>query len=165
MNIFVIEKDPHKAAIQLPDKLICKMPLETAQMLSTAHRYHSPHEYCVDMSLYKKAYYNHPCTVWARESHENYRWLLLHWISLCEEFYYRYGKYHLSWTQLQEGLLRFPMNIREGTMTSHPQCMPAIYKKPNDAVSAYRDYVIHEKHYAAWNKGRDKPNWWTMTTH
>lgn len=161
MNIFVCEKCPEDAARALPDKLICKMPLETAQMLSTAHRYLSPHEYCEEMGLYKKAYYNHPCTVWARTTHENYRWLLIHWITLCEEFYDRYGKYHKSWTDLWHGLKQFPMEIQEGQLTDFYQAMPDIYKKPNDPVAAYRDYMINEKHYAAWNKGTERPAWWS----
>lgn len=161
MNIFVVEDCPQKAAEALPDKLICKMPLETAQMLSTAHRYLSPHEYCEQKGLYKKAYYNHPCTKWARESHENYRWLMIHWITLCEQFYIRYGKYHLSWTKLWDGLKIFPKGIEEGELTPFAQAMPDKYKKPMDAVAAYRDYVINEKHYAKWDKGVDKPVWWS----
>ena len=38
MNIFYVYPDPADAAICLPDKLVVKMPLESAQMLSTAHR-------------------------------------------------------------------------------------------------------------------------------
>ena len=26
--------------------------------------------------------------------------------------------------------------------------------------SKRRDYCINEKHYAKWEKGRDKPKWW-----
>jgi hypothetical protein len=55
----------------------------------------------------------------------------------------------------------FPMNITEGELTPFPQAMPNEYKNPNDAVAAYRDYVIHEKHYAKWDKGVDKPVWWS----
>jgi len=33
MNIFYVDKDPFKAATMLPDKLVVKMPLESAQML------------------------------------------------------------------------------------------------------------------------------------
>ena len=38
MNIFYVHNDPAHAAICLPDKLVVKMPLESAQRLSTAHR-------------------------------------------------------------------------------------------------------------------------------
>ena len=160
MNIFVVDKCPIKSARQLPDKLIVKMPLETAQMLSTAHRYLSPNDYCEEKGLYKKAFYNHPCTVWARTTHENYRWLMLHWITLCEEYYIRYGKYHKCWTKLWDGLKIFPMDIQEGELTEFAQAMPDQYKVKNNPVKAYRDYMINEKHYAQWNKGSPKPKWW-----
>jgi hypothetical protein len=38
MNIFVLDKNPIKAAQQHCDKHVVKMILESAQMLSTAHR-------------------------------------------------------------------------------------------------------------------------------
>ena len=38
MNIFVLDEDPAAAAIMLCDKHIPKMIVESAQMLSTAHR-------------------------------------------------------------------------------------------------------------------------------
>ena len=38
MNVFVLDKDPVKAAVQQCDKHIVKMILESAQMLSTSHR-------------------------------------------------------------------------------------------------------------------------------
>lgn len=160
MNIFAVDTCPVKSARALPDKLIVKMSLETAQMLSTAHRYLSPNEYCVEKGLYKKAYFNHPCTIWARTTHENYRWLLLHFITLCEEYYFRYGKYHASWTKLWDGLKIFPMNIQEGDLTDFAQAMPDQYKNPSNHVDAYRKYMIAEKHYAKWEKGTEKPNWW-----
>ena len=52
-----------------------KMILESAQMLSTAVRVLSPD---TDLSVYKVAYLNHPCTIWARQSRANFKWLLSH---------------------------------------------------------------------------------------
>lgn len=160
MNIFAVHECPVESARALPDKLIVKMPLETAQMLSTAHRYLSPSAYCQEKGLYKKAYFNHPCTVWARETHENYRWLLLHFITLCEEYYIRYGRNHASWTKLWHGLKIFPMDIKKGPLTDFAQAMPLEYKDPKNHINAYRNYMIAEKHYAKWEKGTNKPKWW-----
>ena len=109
--------------------------------------------------IYKPAYVNHPCTIWARQTHENYRWLLLHFITLCEEYHFRYGKIHLSWTKLWDGLKTFPMMIDEGELTPFAQAMPEQYKSDNH-IWSYRKYMIGEKHYAKWEKGRSKPNWW-----
>ena len=159
MNIFAVHKCPTESARALPDKLIVKMPLETAQMLSTAHRILSPHEYCEIKGIYKPAFVNHPCTIWARETHENYRWLLIHFITLCEEYYLRYAKYHASSTKLYDGLARFPMNLQEGGLTNFAQAMPNKYKHKNH-ITAYRQYMIAEKYYAKWEKGTNKPTWW-----
>ena len=160
MNIFAVEECAEAAARALPDKLIVKMPLESAQMLSTAHRLLSPENYCEAYNIYKPAFVNHPCTIWARETHENYRWLLIHWITLCEEYYYRYARYHASWTKLWDGLKIFPMNITKGDLTPFAQAMPTQYKNPDNPIKAYRDYMIAEKHYAKWERGTERPKWW-----
>ena len=38
MNIFILDKDPMKAAMMLCDRHVPKMIVESAQMLSTVHR-------------------------------------------------------------------------------------------------------------------------------
>jgi len=68
MNIFYFYDCPTKSAQAQPDKMLVKMPLETAQMLCTAHRELDGDEYADKVGLYKRAYWNHPCTVWAREN-------------------------------------------------------------------------------------------------
>ncbi len=60
MNIFFIDKDPVKAAYQQTDKLVVKMTLETAQLLSTARRYFGDTSSC----LYKSTHINHPSNIW-----------------------------------------------------------------------------------------------------
>ena len=45
MNIFVLDKDPHIAAQMHCDKHVPKMIVESAQMLSTAHRLLDGEEY------------------------------------------------------------------------------------------------------------------------
>ena len=160
MNIFYFDECPVVSAEAQPDKMLVKMPLETAQMLCTAHRVLDGDEYADEHGLYKEAYKNHPCTIWARESRGNYEWLYIHFLALAMEYTYRYGKEHLSYTKLHEPLEKHPDNIHRGDMTPLAQAMPDEYKNDNPVV-AYRDYVIHEKHYAKWEKNREKPKWWT----
>ena len=50
MNIFYFYDDPQLSAQAQPDKMLVKMPLETAQMLCTAHRELDGDEYA-DLSL------------------------------------------------------------------------------------------------------------------
>ena len=75
MNIFALSRFPMQSAWWLDDIRKNKMILESAQMLSTAVRVLSPD---TDLSVYKVAYLNHPCTIWARQSRDNFKWLLSH---------------------------------------------------------------------------------------
>mgnify|MGYP003124331519 FL=1 len=161
MNIFYFYDCPEKSAQAQPDKMLVKMPLETAQMLCTAHRELDGDEYADEVGLYKRAYWNHPCTVWARSGVINYAWLYKHFIALGEEYKYRYGREHGSITKLKDALEPHPDNIDPNPkMTPVAQAMPDKYKD-DDPIKAYRNYCINEKHYAKWEQGRAKPNWWT----
>ena len=71
MNRFIIDHHPEAIAKSLCDQHICKMVLEEAQMLNTAVRIQAP-EFAEEAGLYKTAYKNHPCTIWARENSMNY---------------------------------------------------------------------------------------------
>tara|TARA_R110002167_G_scaffold221742_1_gene426688 strand:+ start:183 stop:695 length:513 start_codon:yes stop_codon:yes gene_type:complete len=160
MNIFYVNEDPTHAAVCLPDKLVVKMPLESAQMLSTAHRVLDGDERANTLGLYKTAMKNHPCTIWVRETSDNYMWLYEHFYALCEEYETRYGRQHLSFTKLNKKLSKLPLNIPIDHKTVMPQAMPDQYKC-QDTIKAYRDYVVNEKHYAQWNKIPERqPTWW-----
>ena len=160
MNIFYFDECPVVSAEAQPDKMLVKMPLETAQMLCTAHRVLDGDEYADANNLYKRAYWNHPCTIWARETKENYLWLYRHFIALGNEYYYRYQKRHASLVKLSYPLGMPPKNIPEGDLTPPALAMPDQYKT-KDPVESYRNYCIAEKTYAQWNRNRPKPNWWT----
>ena len=161
MNIFYFDECPVVSAEAQPDKMLVKMPLETAQMLCTAHRVLDGDDYADSVGLYKEAYKNHPCTVWTRQSSGNYRWLYTHFLALGMEYTYRYGKTHASISKLKNVLEPHPINISIGDMTPLAQAMPDEYKD-DDPIVAYRNYVIHEKHYAQWNKNREQPTWWRL---
>tara|TARA_R110001592_G_scaffold133053_2_gene348180 strand:+ start:297 stop:794 length:498 start_codon:yes stop_codon:yes gene_type:complete len=160
VNIFYFDHSPVTSAEAQPDKMLVKMPLETAQMLCTAHRELDGNEYADRVGLYKRAYWNHPCTIWARQSSQNYSWLYAHFLALGMEYTYRYGKEHASLTKLYKPLMKIPDNITQGEMTPLAQAMPEEYKDENPIV-AYRNYCINEKHYAKWEHNRIKPTWWT----
>lgn len=159
MNIFYFSADPVLAAQAQPDKMLVKMVLETAQMLSTAHRVLDGDEQADAWNLYKIAHKNHPCSIWVRKSSENYSWLYKHFLALSEEYSFRYNKKHKTSVKLTDPLLQKPNNIIIGKRTPVAQAMPDIYKNRNP-IAAYRNYCIHEKHYAKWEKGRSKPTWW-----
>ena len=160
MNIFILGDSPQESAEMHCDKHVCKMMIEYAQMLSTAHRVLDGNE-VISESLYKVAHKNHPCTIWTRTSKENYFWLFRLWKNLSMEYTLRYGKFHASWTKLNMYLEFPPKNITAGNLTKQPQCMPDHCKDEEDVVEAYRNYYIKEKSsFAKWNYSYE-PEWFS----
>ena len=145
MNIFYLDKCPEKAARLQYNKHVVKMILESAQMLCTAH-------HCImgeDANVpYKVAHRNHPSTIWARQSGENYTWLYRHMMELGREYERRYGKKHLSIIKCEDPLSILPGGILETGLTEMPQCMPDEYKD-KCSIKAYWNYYIGEKHVVA----------------
>ena len=96
MNIFVTDNSPITSARNLPDKHICKMPLETCQMLAIIYSdwyYGVGKLYKADGTPYRTAhgaFRNHPCTQWAAANQYNLAWLILHGVALCDEYHQRY---------------------------------------------------------------------------
>lgn len=158
MNLFVLDTDPYKAAQYHCDKHVVKMILETAQMLSTAHRELDGDEN-VDPTFYRKTHKNHPSAKWIRETNNNYTWAWCLLEGLCKEYTFRYGKIHATENKLLSKLYRLPNKIEVGYKTLQPQCMPDEFKC-YDVVQAYRNYYIGSKAgFAKW-KIRDIPFWW-----
>jgi len=155
LNIFVLSTNPRKAAQWHVDKHIVKMPVETAQMLCTA-RYSYGHEglpYC-------PTHIHHPCCRWVAESAENYVWLCILGIELCNEYRYRYDKTHKCEAVIEDCLEKIPKRIANKGRTPFVQAMPD-YCKMDDPVLAYRNYYVTEKsHLASW-RSRDIPDWWS----
>ena len=157
MNIFFLHQNPHQAAKYQYNKHIVKMVLESAQMLCTAHHCILGDEADVP---YKAAHKNHPSTVWARRSANNYEWLYHHFVALSAEYKRRYGKEHLSFTKLAEFLKNPPKNLTKGPMTPFAQAMPDDVKD-SDPVVAYKNYYTkYKREIATWNRGRQQPTWW-----
>lgn len=184
MNIFILSKDPIEAAKQQCDKHIVKMPLESAQMLSTAHRVLDGNMVKIpsqsgktmvkhwkldqyDDIIYKAVHVGHPCTVWTMESNNNYNWHYAHFQALSEEFEYRYGKPHRSWTLLKDILKTPPRNIPTHYLTPFklamgvaPECI-----NPNDPVGSYRAFykTKQNRFKMVWSK-REVPSWFSENT-
>ena len=138
MNRFILSYDPEEAAVLQCDKHIVKMPLEEAQMLSSAHN-----ELDGGQVAYKTAHKNHPCTVWVRETRSNYLWAVAHWKALGDEYTRRYGKVHATMQKHSETLMWPPNGISDGGFTDPPQCMPDECKN-SDAVVAYQTYYNYK---------------------
>lgn len=137
MNIFVLDKNPRKAARMLCDKHIVKMILESAQMLCTAHWLKN------GKAPYKPTHKNHPCSKWVRKSLGNYKWLVIHALEMCREYKKRYKRTHRCQKIIEWCKKNLP-NIKKRKLTEFAQAMPKRYKNKS-VVKAYRDYYLHEK--------------------
>lgn len=163
MNIFVTDENPAKAAMNLCDKHISKMIVESAQMLSTAHWVldggHSG-------AIYKATHANHPCSVWVRESSGNYGWLWRHAMAMCYEYTLRYKRVHKT-EQIIWRLLNPPSNLPNKERTPFAICFFArdpvahlMCYVPGDTIQSYRNfYKLDKIRFAKWNHS-EKPSWW-----
>ena len=175
MNIFALDSDPIKSAQMMVDKHVVKMILETAQLLSTAHRILDGTEY-IDKSktgrnvrrwrladerehhLYSATHINHPSAVWCRATNNNYNWLYCHFVGLLSEYSYRYGKIHKCQSMVP-WLMMPPKNIDVGYLTPVTPAMPDEYKVPHNSVASYRNYYRGAKQRMhKWTK-REVPEW------
>jgi hypothetical protein len=189
MNIFPIEYGedgypcPVKSAQAQCDKHVVKMPTESGQMLSTAHRildgkltmrpsvsgkrmvkywdlFEGRDDLESEMLLYKAVHPKHPSTLWTMESEANYRWHWEHYLTLCQEYTRRYGKFHGA-EKVLWALRTPPENIPKGPLTkmplamlSNPECMK------DDVVESYRLFYQTKQHRfkMTWKNGQ-VPEW------
>jgi len=152
LNIFVLSKDPVKAAKMQCDQHVVKMTLETAQLLCSPFK--------PGVAPYKRTHFNHPCSVWVRESEGNFLWLCRHGLALAEEYTYRYQKRHnslsvIEWCEKNHSRLEFTKKRR----TKFALAMPEEFQG-ECPVESYRMFYKNSKlHFARWQKGRSEPIW------
>ena len=179
MNIFYLDKDPVKAAEYSCDKHVVKMILESAQMLSTAHRvqdgqvvigtsktgrkrttYKHPNSN-MDQILYGAGWLRHPSCIWVMDSAYNYNWLYQHMMALGDEYTKRYDKKHLTIVKLGDLLKSPPKNAKVNKIgTDATPAMPDECKVPGDVVESYRRYYIMKKRrFATWRAPSQMPEW------
>ena len=179
MNIFVTDEDPVLAARDLCDKHVrSKMQIEGAIML--AHAF--PQEVLDHPSTPKtktgksrksgKGYSKHQCSIWARESKDNFMWLTNHTLEQFSERMYRwpnstehFTKDFIVWcsknlhnTTIQKSSLTpFAVAISDDCI-----CRKIIPNFNNlSVVDQYRAYIIYDKDFATWTK-RESPNWYNQ---
>ena len=181
MNIFYIDHDPSQAAEWMVDKHVVKMILESAQLLSTAHRVLDGRQVegvnvnlengtarktkawvlddARDSVLYAATHINHPSAVWCRNSIENYTWLVDHFFALMGEYTYRYEKQHKCYGEISYMLQSPPKNLQKYDWTPMPSCMADEYIISNDPIINYRNYYREgKKNLHKW-KNRQPPEW------
>jgi hypothetical protein len=160
------------------DKHVVKMIVETAQLLSTAHRMLDGEPYTElspkgrkrrrwkmknsvsEKLLYKATHFNHPSAVWVRQSKENYHWLYGLFVCLLKEYTFRYMKKHKTEKLILE-LFVPPDNIADKPFTPPTfACKNKALYECGDRIKEYRLYYINEKeHIAKWTH-RERPEWY-----
>jgi len=176
MNIFYLSKDAVEAAQMMVDRHVVKMILESAQLLSTAHRVLDGKEiqYVSESGrkakryelydsrepiLYKATHINHASAVWVRRSIENYNWLVEHMFALMDEYTYRYDKKHKCSGELSYMLQSPPKKLEDYDWTPMPSCMDDKYIISDDPITNYRNYYKNGKtNLHSWKK-REAPVW------
>jgi len=176
MNIFYIDENPVQAAQWMVDRHVVKMILESAQLLSTAHRLLDGEEYegktatgrkakrwklhdAREDVIYSATHINHPSCVWTRSSVENYNWLVDHFFALMDEYTYRYDKEHKCFGELSYQLQSPPKNMPQYDKTPMLCAMADEYIISDNPVINYRNYYKNGKqHLFSW-KRREPPEW------
>ena len=182
MNIFYLDKDPIVAAEMSCDKHVCKMIIESAQMLSTAHRMLDGVQYTgktkkgrnikrwkhpnsnLEETLYLACHTGHPSTVWVMENAYHYNWLYKHMMALHKQWQLRYGHIddHKTIQLLGDILKHPPKNIPLNKIATEPTpAMPDYCKIPGDSIASYRKYYVFEKQrFATWKSPASVPDWY-----
>lgn len=152
MNIFFVHPNSQICAYQLCDKHVVKMITESVQVLCTV---------CIEQNLamglpYKSTHKQHPITLWAGKSLENYQWLWQHAYFLGIEYNQRYGKSHKSFQALVDSV-PYTVLLPKTGLHQHPNCTPY---KDLPVLDAYRRfYKIDKSRFAKWKLG-NVPDWY-----
>jgi len=172
MNIFVLDYDHKQNAKYHCNCHIVKQISEYCQILST--NIYLTTGYTVqakDQELFYKLYpkckhtikpthCNHPATVFARKSKQNFQWLMNLLDKLHDEWIYRYNhpkdKIHASYYKFVDGYIE--PDLPDIGMTDFVLDMPDKYKC-ECAVKSYRDYYIGDKQHLLKYTKREIPDW------
>lgn len=155
MNVFLLDSDIQKAVRYMCDRHIVKMPVESAQMLCTAHQYYGSYH----PSFYGISHLHHPWTIWTRRTNSNYQWHFQLFMLMCQEYRRRFHRVHeVDWL-LTDALSQPPELIALGDLTEFPLTMPVEYRQ-SDPVQSYRDFYIgHKLYFARWRYPGITPDW------
>ena len=169
MNIFTLDMSPKTSAQMMMDSHVIKMPTESMQMMSTIATHLG-----IENAPYKPVMLNHPCTIWARQTSQNYQWLRKHCYFLCKEYTVRYGRKHKVEETLEEYANVFnqvedilPSGDMPDGLTPFGIAMSDRYRigrEPNEngiefAVRSYRHYYLQGKwKISSWKT--QEPEWW-----
>ena len=176
MNIFVTDHDPAYSTINLCDQHVrSKMQIEGAIML--AHAF--PQEVLDHPSTPRtstgkprrrgKGYFNHQCSIWARETKDNFKWLVDHTLEMFKERMYRWpdSKEHFTKTFIEWCSKNIHNTIMNKTgLTDYAlaigadcECRKVKGFDNFSTIDKYREYIRCDKPFATWTQRRI-PAWY-----
>lgn len=153
MNIFFLANQPDIIAELQCDRHAVKMILESVQMLSTNHHLVGDKNY----ALVKPTHANHPSTIWARQSTENYQFLYNLTVAMIKEYEFRYNNSNTYRDDVMK-LKNIPSKIKDTKLTKFAVCMPDQYKH-DDPIQSYRNFYINDKKDFCYWTNRLGPDW------
>lgn len=153
MNLFILDRDPVVAAEMNCDKHVCKIIIESAQMLCLAFWANGK-----EAEYYAKTHMNNHVSKWVRETRANYEWTIEHGLALCAEYTKRYDKVHRC-QRIIEWCRDNDPGVPNGDMTPFRQAV-ADDCYHDDPVKAYHlFYVRYKSRFAKWRMG-NIPQWY-----
>lgn len=150
MNIFFLNQDPYKSATLMIDVHVNKMIIESCQMLANAYDEEletAPRSQ--KGNIRRHSYYNHPCSVWVRDSITNFQWLLDHASALLKERRFRFDQPHFSSSFIDWCKINSP-NLKNLGLTKPAQAFKIgvwDHLIDDDPVRGYQRYYVADKHY------------------
>lgn len=184
MNIFVLDEDPYLSAKMHCDKHVLKMLIEHAQMMASAYystigisrKKEIPKRQREVDSLFRGwprknpngsdwpygiTHINHPCTIWTRESIQNFNWLWECSNHLCDVFQQRWRKKH-SIKAIMQWMKQNPPDLPTSKQTPFAQVFPDCYQQYGP-ILGYRRYYAMKTTYMAlkWDYS-PQPDWWNQ---
>ena len=178
MNIFVLDSNPLKAAAAMDCVRVPKMVVESAQMMASALRRWGATDEQMPIAKtsgkpYRGGYKHHPCTIWAGDTRDNFKWLARHAQALLREYSNRFDKIHACHGPIHIMSCKDYI-IPEGGLTAFALAMPDEYRPepvdgeivyhayPKFAIEAYRAYYHSKVHSAGGVHYRhtNPPDWW-----
>lgn len=144
MNIFVLACSARAAANLHCDQHVCKMIIETAQMLYTylhsigeLARIHLASPVTGDaLTPYKPTHQHHPCVLWLHGGRSHFRWLLDLGLALCHRYGEIYGRVHST----AEHLSALDAWVRPERLPD--DCWPAEWLRRLEAHGVNQDAIV-----------------------
>ena len=175
MNIFCTNDDPIISAQELCDQHCrSKMQIESAILLqhcfSNETLRSAPPTKKGTPRKSGKGYFNHPCSVWTRESKANFEWLVEHALEMFNERDYRWpsSSAHFTKTFIEwcKDNIDKTAHCKETKLTpfaiainpeSKCKSVPGFENMP--VQEKYQHYIKLDKNFATWTT-RTKPSWY-----